>query len=51
MQQRKNNKASDMNNTEWQTQVQQLIMNWTPRHMDTHLTTPEVALEWIVDPG
>jgi hypothetical protein len=37
MQQQKNNKALDMSNTEWQTQAQQLLINWTPQHMDVVL--------------
>jgi hypothetical protein len=32
-------------------QAQQLITNWTPRHMDAYLAIPEVAVEWIVEPG
>jgi hypothetical protein len=32
-------------------QARQFIMNWTPRHMDAYSAIPEVAVEWIVEPG
>ena len=40
-----------MSNKNWQTQGQQLVLNWTPQHMDAYLAIPEVEMEWIVEPG
>jgi hypothetical protein len=39
-----------MSNEIWQPQV--LYDNWTVHHMDAYyLAIPQVAMEWIVDPG
>jgi hypothetical protein len=40
-----------MSNEKWHTQVQPFLTNWTPQHMDAYLAIPEVAMEWIVEPG
>jgi hypothetical protein len=39
-----------MSKKKWQPQVQQFL-NWIPRHIDAYLAIPQVAMEWIVDPG
>jgi hypothetical protein len=39
------------NEKQWRPQVQQFLLNWTPHHMDAYLAIPQVAMEWIVDPG
>jgi len=43
--------VSHMSKKKWQTQGRQLILNWTPHHMDSYLAIPQVAVEWIVEPG
>jgi hypothetical protein len=44
-------KASHMSGKKWHPQARQFITNWTSPQMDAYLAIPEVALEWIVDPG
>jgi hypothetical protein len=39
-----------MSNEKWQPQVRQFF-NWTAHHMNAYLASPQVAMEWIVDPG
>jgi hypothetical protein len=34
-----------------QTQGHQFFSNWTQHHMDAYLAIPQVAMEWIVEPG
>jgi hypothetical protein len=43
--------VSQMSNEKWHTQVQHFLTKWTPQHMDAYLAIPEVAMEWIVEPG
>ena len=44
-------KVSHMSNEKWHPQVRHFITKWTSQQMDAYLAIPEVALEWIVDPG
>jgi hypothetical protein len=47
----KNTQVSRMSSKKWQPQVFQWIFNWTLRQMSAYLAIPEVALDWIVEPG
>jgi hypothetical protein len=47
---RQSKKVSYTSNEKWRPQVRQFI-NWTPQHMDAYLAIPQVAMEWIVEPG
>jgi hypothetical protein len=49
-QERKKNKAR-LNHTNWQTNAQHNLPKWTPQHLAAYLSIPEMALEWIVEPG
>jgi hypothetical protein len=40
-----------MSDEKWHTQVQPFLKKWTPQHMKAYLAIPEVAMEWIVEPG
>ena len=47
---RQSKKVSQKSNQTWRPQVRQFL-NWTPHHMDAYLAIPQVAMEWIVEPG
>jgi hypothetical protein len=47
----KNTQVSHLSSKKWQPQVFQWISNWTLQQMSAYLAIPEVALEWIVEPG
>jgi hypothetical protein len=44
-------KVSHLSTEKWQPQVRQFFLNWTQHHLDAYLAIPQVAMEWIVEPG
>ena len=49
--QRRTIKVSFMRQTKWQTHAQPDKTTLTKRHLAAYLSIPEMALEWIVEPG
>ena len=49
-QKRKKNKAR-LKYTNWKTIERHNLPNWTSQHLAAYLSIPEMALEWIVEPG
>jgi hypothetical protein len=50
-QQGRKKEVSRMRHSKWPTHARQIITKWTPMHLAASLSIPEVALEWIVEPG
>ena len=40
-----------LNHTNWKTHEQKNLPKWTQQHLAAYLSIPEMALEWIVEPG
>jgi hypothetical protein len=52
MQKQKRQKHKPRQNyTKWQTNDRNNLPKWTSRHIAAYLSIPEMALEWIVEPG
>jgi hypothetical protein len=49
-QKRQKNKAR-LKYTNWKTNERHNLPNWTSQHLAAYLSIPEMALEWIVEPG
>ena len=40
-----------LNHTNWKTHERKNLPKWTQQHLAAYLSIPEMALEWIVEPG
>jgi hypothetical protein len=40
-----------LNHTNWKRHARKNLPKWTPQHLAAYLSIPEMALEWIVEPG
>jgi hypothetical protein len=49
--QKRQNHKPRLNYTKWKTTDRHNLHKWTSRHLAAYLSIPEMALEWIVEPG